>query len=191
MGGKQGPITAPLETAAYGKEVDITRQSAWLLEKEAHFLNWLWLTPARNGGTSKGNQCLNRWTSEAFFESGEDFVDVGRGGGSGPASPEQWAPSVVRLPRPDGRESRSTPAQASWLWELPHCTPNSWAVTRSGIPKSSRLLGIFIPHLVRYFFRKNVWVKGGSWEEWSRQAALSLRFWRPTAAVFGGLSQSA
>lgn len=104
--------------------------------------------------------------------------------GSGPTSPEHWAPFLVGLPHPDDRESRSTPAQASWLWKLPHCTPNSQAVTRSGIPKAWSW-GIFIPHLVRYFFRKKIWVKGGSWEEWSRRAALSLRFWLPTAAALG------
>lgn len=67
VGGEHRPITAPLETLAYGIEVDITHQSAWLLEKATQFLNCLWLTPARNGGNSEGSRCLKRWTFKAFF----------------------------------------------------------------------------------------------------------------------------
>ncbi|KAG8511515.1 Protein ECT2, partial [Galemys pyrenaicus] len=61
----------------------------------------------------------------------------------------------------------------NWLWPLrawnggndsgnfPHCTPGSRAVTRSGNPKPSRLLSVIIAYLFAYFFRKNIWVKGG------------------------------
>ena len=125
MGGEQRPITAPLETPAYGMEVDITRQSAWLLEKAAHFLNCLLLTPARNGGNSEGNRCLKRWTFKAIFESGEDFVGVGRGSGSGPTFPEQWTPSLVRLPRPDDREFRSIPARLPGSGNPPTALPTA------------------------------------------------------------------
>lgn len=71
---EQRPITVPLGAPAYEKEVDITRQSAWLLERAARFLNWRWQPPAGNAGVGERNQRLKRWISQDFCLSGEDSV---------------------------------------------------------------------------------------------------------------------
>ena len=123
------------------------------------------------------------------FESGEDTVGMGGGGGGGLGSREPWAPWRTSDSPPRGPRVPEPPGPAFQLGELPY-SPR--AVPRSGSPKSTRLLCIFITHLVRQFFSKSLWVKGWSWEGVLGKPHCPLRLWgrplRPLWAYLAGRS---
>lgn len=189
-GGAQRPITAPLETPANGKEVDITRQSACLLERATHFLNWLWPRPARNGGSSEKDLCLKRWNFQGVLWEWWglcgcawrrwEWAGVPRAVGRCACAPR---------PRPGDREFRST---QPWL----PGSGNHPAVFPAAGPGCGRGLEVILAAMLRHFlpgwifFPKEFLGKGGS----CRKGGLgkpqwALRIWGPAAVAFGGLSQ--